>query len=198
MLRRLIFQVRYNKMDIKTRVCTKCKIEKSTKEFYKATNNKTGLSYWCIDCSKRHVPPESGHYLKMGTKTKVCKRCKVEKLVEEFHKQTKSKDGLSGVCKKCYHIYYSKYSEAQRNKFLLKTYGIDQAEYDSVLKSQNNVCAICGKTELENGRRLSVDHSHVTGEVRGLLCKMCNKGIGMFEDSVEVLESAIKYLAVKV
>lgn len=75
-------------------------------------------------------------------------------------------------------------------------------EYHEMLTRQNNVCFICKKEETSksNGkksdaiRRLSIDHCHSTKKIRGLLCSFCNKGLGHFKDSIELLESAIKYL----
>ena len=67
-----------------------------------------------------------------------------------------------------------------------------------MLEKQNGVCKICGdkETTSENGvtRRLAVDHCHSTGKVRGLLCGKCNKSLGGFKDSKELLLKVINYL----
>jgi hypothetical protein len=78
-------------------------------------------------------------------------------------------------------------------------YGISQEKYVALVEAQNNVCAICKKAETylkTDGsiRNLSVDHSHVSGKVRGLLCANCNKALGLFSDSKNILEEAIAYL----
>ncbi len=64
--------------------------------------------------------------------------------------------------------------------------------YERLLAAQNGGCAICGKEA--NGNRLSVDHDHGTGRVRGLLCQQCNTGLGGFRDDPALLERAIAYL----
>ena len=80
-------------------------------------------------------------------------------------------------------------------KSRLKTkYGITLQDYDTMLAKQNYSCAICGKNESEQKHRLSVDHNHTTGEIRGLLCVNCNHGIGKLGDSIDMLQKAIKYL----
>jgi hypothetical protein len=72
-------------------------------------------------------------------------------------------------------------------------YGITIEEYDQLLVLQEGVCAICKKS-CTSGKRLAVDHDHESGIVRGLLCRKCNRGIGLFHDSLELLQSAANYL----
>lgn len=79
-------------------------------------------------------------------------------------------------------------------------YGITPEEYDAKIEKQNNLCALCDKPETHVDRRankvraLSVDHDHLTDEVRDLLCGNCNRGLGLFFDSPELLSKAIEYL----
>lgn len=62
-----------------------------------------------------------------------------------------------------------------------------------MLSKQNGVCAIC-KTNPYPDKKFCVDHDHNTGVVRGLLCDLCNRGIGLMRDDVVILASAIDYL----
>ncbi|AKF14228.1 endonuclease VII [Mycobacterium phage Luchador] len=76
----------------------------------------------------------------------------------------------------------------------LETYGITGEEYWAIYEFQGGRCYICRRA---NGKmkRLSVDHDHKTGIVRGLLCTMCNKYIlGWARDCIEMLQRAIDYL----
>jgi hypothetical protein len=78
---------------------------------------------------------------------------------------------------------------------LKQKYGITSDDYFQMLKNQNNVCAICQKGQPDKkGKKLSVDHCHKTGKVRGLLCTNCNQGLGQFRDDTDVLGKAINYL----
>lgn len=76
---------------------------------------------------------------------------------------------------------------------LLAKYGIDEDDYAALLAKQDGCCGICKKPP-RRGRRLCVDHDHVTLVVRGLLCSKCNSGLGMFQDSLDVVRSAVRYL----
>ena len=70
-------------------------------------------------------------------------------------------------------------------------------EYEKISESQKGLCKICRKSKDENGKtkkNLAVDHCHETGKVRGLLCMICNTGLGKFNDDPDILERAIKYL----
>ena len=79
-----------------------------------------------------------------------------------------------------------------RRRFLFNTYGITNEQYEDMLTDQYGVCAICETTP--GHKLLCVDHSHVTGKVRALLCNNCNAGIAMFSDSIAALQCAIEYL----
>lgn len=76
---------------------------------------------------------------------------------------------------------------------LVKKYSINADQYDAILKEQNNLCAICQKTEPCN-RSLAVDHCHTTKRVRGLLCTNCNMAIGKFQDNIDYLRKAVEYM----
>jgi hypothetical protein len=78
-----------------------------------------------------------------------------------------------------------------RRSFLKVTYGISLEDYDAMLARQGGVCATCRK---RRSGRLCVDHCHVTGKVRGLLCRNCNFGLGLFRDDADVVERAAAYL----
>jgi hypothetical protein len=92
------------------------------------------------------------------------------------------------------------YKEANKEKatiwyrasHLRTEYGLTLEEYDILLKSQNNVCAICGKESKK--KAMCVDHDHVTGKIRGLLCDLCNTGLGAFHDNPKLVAIAAEYL----
>lgn len=81
-----------------------------------------------------------------------------------------------------------------------KAFGLSMADYERMLADQDGRCAICGATEgwyhvqAGRGRKLSVDHCHERGQVRGLLCDSCNMGIGRFKHDPDLLQKAIAYL----
>jgi len=69
---------------------------------------------------------------------------------------------------------------------------LTEDEYIDLLAFQNGRCAICGRPP--KNRRLNVDHDHRTGEVRGLLCHRCNRGLVWFGDDPGFLRWAAEYL----
>lgn len=106
----------------------------------------------------------------------------------------------NGHCKECRSQLMQRWRrenggsyQVERRRRLKYLYGIAPDKYDELLVKQNGVCAICRKLCV-TGQRLSVDHCHETGKVRGLLCHNCNHGIGKFKDKPELLLAAAKYL----
>lgn len=75
-----------------------------------------------------------------------------------------------------------------------RNYGLTLAEYNKVLAFQNNACAICKRDRKEFRNRFAIDHCHITGLLRGLLCWGCNKALGVFRDNLARLKAAAKYL----
>lgn len=99
-----------------------------------------------------------------------------------------SKDRFNNVSVALNHL-----PERYRNHDL-RVYGITSKDYDRMSEKQGGVCAICKKPEKSKNGRLCVDHCHLTGKVRGLLCGNCNTGIGKLGEDIAVLEAAIRYI----
>lgn len=131
---------------------------------------------------------------------KRCPQCEEVKDTSMFYRNRSYTDGCSSYCKVCQNKRTAEYARKNRSKIadkdyqLRQRYGITRSKYDEMLASQRGLCAICGNDGCPTGRRMSVDHDHDTGQVRGLLCSNCNTGIGKLGDSVERLQSAIEYL----
>jgi|SRR3972149_5086974 len=79
-----------------------------------------------------------------------------------------------------------------KKRHLWDAYGLTPQNYADLLQSQGGVCAVCGNDDPRF--RLSVDHDHATGRVRGLLCNTCNRAMGLFGDDSVRLRRAIAYL----
>lgn len=87
--------------------------------------------------------------------------------------------------------------ETKKDRYYKRTYGISLDEFNFRFEKQNGLCLICER-ELQmthlSGDSVVVDHCHINGHVRGLLCNECNRGLGYFKDNINSLSNAIKYL----
>lgn len=82
----------------------------------------------------------------------------------------------------------------QRHIYQLQhKYGLSLSDFDTLMLNQYGCCKICDKP-FEKNKRLTVDHNHQTGKVRGLLCTKCNVGLGHFNDCPILLKKALNYL----
>jgi hypothetical protein len=98
-------------------------------------------------------------------------------------------NGEARVCRKCF-------AQKERARWLRTLYGMTPEDVEGMLIRQGFSCAICG-TIFDpdvSERTYCVDHSHSTGQVRALLCRICNLGLGHFKEDVERLRSAAAYL----
>jgi len=112
-----------------------------------------------------------------------------------------NKEKLNAKSREYYHdnkekvkVYQDKYNEKNKDRIIAKRYGLTKEEYKQMFVDRNHQCDMCGMEE--NGKKLSVDHNHITGEVRGLLCQRCNTGIGTLrtDETLDILKEAICYL----
>lgn len=134
---------------------------------------------------------------------KKCKLCSVSLTVENAVKNKKSKDGLDYKCVSCNRETVKKWRANNPKGYkawqVQSFYGITLPEAERMLAKQNDCCAICNKSiSLETTdvrqNRACIDHNHDTGQVRGLLCDKCNRGLGYFNDNEELLLKAVNYL----
>lgn len=148
--------------------------------------------------------------------TKVCCVCGLNASLEYFPKVKRSyrdpesidPDGRRKYCHHCKQLYHNRaYRASHPERFqglkrdLKSKYGMTPAEYDAMFAQQGGVCAICKRPETRRGGRkgntllrLSVDHDHNTGIIRGLLCGDCNRAIGSLGEDQDRLTAAIEYL----
>lgn len=134
---------------------------------------------------------------------KTCSKCKkILPMRLFFSKDISQSGGLSYKCKSCVKkknaIYYEKnrthlVSNWRKNE-LMRKYNLTIADYEITLAKQNGKCAICLSSEHKGRGHFYVDHDHSTGKLRGLLCNPCNIALGMFRDSIETLQAAVRYL----
>lgn len=135
--------------------------------------------------------------------SKKCSRCTLVKDLQSFHNESANADGKGRWCKDCGNEWRRLKPAAtktvinRRYKSMTK-YGASIEEIQKRLTEQDFTCAICSKPisyTAEAKRDVPhIDHCHQTGSIRGLLCLTCNTGLGMFQDSSELLEKAITYL----
>lgn len=120
---------------------------------------------------------------------------------DQFGRSAKGKHGRQSKCRKCQsqtamdwnRSHPERFSTNQRKSVLKQKYGITPARWEEMLDEQGGGCAICG--DAPTGRnRLAVDHSHASGDVRGLLCFSCNTLLGHLRDDPTLLRRAIGYL----
>jgi hypothetical protein len=131
----------------------------------------------------------------MARTRKQCKHCSETKLLNDFVRDGRYKDGYRDICKPCFNdreaAKYNPerakrykqnakerdpvaYKRANKNRNLKANFGITIEDYDRMLAAQNGVCYLCGKP-CGTGNFLAVDHDHTTGAIRGLLCLRCNR-----------------------
>lgn len=134
--------------------------------------------------------------------TKRCGACQQIKTIDEFHLNKGGSHGRANRCKPCAcaasrehgannresrRTYMAEWHDVHRGR----RYGCGPLTYRALVEESGGRCAICQRTPND---RLVVDHDHLTGAIRQLLCRSCNAAIGALDDDPDLLERAARYL----
>lgn len=124
---------------------------------------------------------------------RVCMKCQSKKVGDKTKQNRTARNAYRRK-------QYAQNPIKEKSAHLKYQYGITIEQYNKMFIAQNGICAICEMPERSissksgNVKKLSVDHNHDTGEIRGLLCEKCNRGIGYLDESILIIKRAIDYL----
>ncbi len=175
------------------KLCIHCGVSKPLTEFGKNKALPSGISVYCLECNRlksrahyRKVREAAGLKVRQSDDSppgfKRCSQCRESLPLDAFHAHKTQSDGLNTYCKAC--------RKAQnRETHLRRTYGLTEVDLAELLDKQGGVCAMCKRRPPQH-----VDHDHVFGQVRGVLCFPCNAALGHLQDSIELIRNGIDYL----
>lgn len=146
------------------RFCPKCDLDKEPSAFEFPLGSRSKKA-WCADCRE----------------LKTCPMCLKTMPRATHFRQLKNKPNMA-YCFDC----QREYNREHKYKNL---YQLTVPEYEAMSIKQGAKCYLCGKQS-----KLVIDHSHLTGKVRHLLCDLCNRGLGYFKDNPAVLRAAADYV----
>lgn len=159
--------------------CSTCKLLLPVGEFGRDSNTPTGLCYSCRSCCNAKTRSRRNNE---KAKDPEAYLARVRASAQEWRASAPPE-----------------LRKSRGRKQLFTKRGVTAEWYDETLAEQGGVCAICKQPEskLSSGgglKMLAIDHDHITGKARGLVCQQCNIGIGAFRDSPDLLRKATLYL----
>ncbi len=157
--------------------CTKCGVLQDLAQYSRFKHGCGGIKSWCKACS-------------MAYEMRRRQKPSIKPRVQEYMKAYRIKNGAE--MRRRARENYRKNGSGNRFNRIRNTFGLSREDYEGMITSQKNCCAIC-RTPFSTSTP-HVDHCHTTGMVRGLLCPLCNYGLGSFRDTPAFMSSAIEYL----
>jgi len=191
--------------------CRDCDEDKPLDQFWRNKSSPDGRATYCIPCFKRRNRAASerramreGRAMRESSNRptdipdgqRYCPSCEQVLAIGDFVRNRRTKSGLGSYCRPCQRAKVAESIKRRhgttRHYHLKRRYGLGADEVLSLLEGQGSPCLVCRRPiTVETAH---VDHDHVTGIVRGILCFGCNGGMGQFRDEPEVLVSAARYL----
>ena len=162
------------------KVCSRCRVEKDVEEFGVCRRTKDGRLCYCKKCYKQYRAEYAARNRDMYRRSTAKYRAKYPERVKKVQSRYRARN-------------------ADRLKYYWKEwkYGVSMGDFEQMFMATGGSCYICGlamKRFGQGSNAACIDHDHKSGFVRGLLCNNCNSGLGHFEDMVDRLYAAIKYL----
>lgn len=161
--------------------CRKCGQTKPLTEFTKHNGAKSGpdkIRSTCKACCHAYD---------------VANRERIRERKREYLKRPGKKEHAAHLRK----LRHEANPHRRTDKWRQRIYSLSVKDFRVMLGKQEGCCAICASVLKNTRTGTHVDHDHKTGEVRGLLCPPCNRGLGAFRDSTQRLESASAYLKLR-
>jgi hypothetical protein len=189
---------------MRTKECRHCQTVKPLDEFDASKDGLDGRSSYCRPCFRiRDAGYRAARAAAQGRTVRPrpvlpdgyarCPACDTIKPLDDFGTRTGPRTGRVSYCYPCFNrikeASRQRVHGGSRNYHLRRRYGITAADADAMSAAQGGRCALCRERPAEH-----VDHDHLTGQVRGMLCFCCNQGLGNFRDRADVLQAAIGYL----
>jgi hypothetical protein len=175
------------------KACPDCGELKPATDYGRNASRPDGLAYYCKPCfsirsavAYRRKREREGYEVRQRVDTPEgmlqCAECRQVKPEESFARNARQASGHNCYCKECNSL-------KQRESWFRRKYGLTEQSLTALIESQGGVCAICQYRPAEH-----VDHDHLTGDVRGVLCFPCNAALGHFKDRIDLLSRASRYL----
>lgn len=179
---------------MKKKVCISCKRKLDLKYFCfrKDTNKYRNQCKYCNKGYKENREDKQKKIKDLFNKgKKICGSCNKIKMIDKFHLDKYTTTGRTSTCKKCKAIRTDETIYKTSITTRASRYNISKEDVIKLLETKN--CEICNK-EFKNKSEICIDHCHNKGNVRGALCVRCNQALGFFNDDIETIKNAIKYL----
>jgi len=173
--------------------CPECGVDKPADAFGRNKALPDGLSFYCLECNRRR----NSEWYRQSRRAegrsvrdhswvpdgfRWCPGCQQAVAHEEFSRNSRQTSGFGSLCLPCH--------RASSNKaYWKRRYGLTRAQVDVLRDGQGDACAICGAPGPEH-----LDHDHLTGRIRALLCQRCNQGLGLLRDDPAILRAAADYV----
>jgi hypothetical protein len=168
---------------MRTKICSICKKEKPFNKFYRHISSKpNGVRKQCNDCRK--IYRKKAHKDNPKIKRRQARNW-VNKNRDKVNEEARRRR--------------SENRKRYKGYTLKRDFGITLIQYEKMLNEQGGLCKLCNRPETakhQSGhtKELAVDHDHVTKNIRGLLCWVCNTGIGKLQDDPVLLRKAANYI----
>lgn len=176
------------------KTCKRCGETKTPDAFSPFKKSKDGLFSWCKACNTElqkgrysKLSPEERTQLNRHRRGPVSQKKAHDKQMDRYRNDPEYRQKI----REQQRLRYQENSVKMKAEVSAKRYGISVEEYQVRMLQP---CEICGDNLGVGKAKMTVDHNHETGALRGTLCHYCNVGLGGFRDKPELLEAAIAYL----